>query len=267
MSEPGKPMDEALAALYRGLPRDEPPPAVDAAILAAAQASVIAKPRRQWAVPVSLAAVLVLSVSVTLRVFEERPDTQSMQAPAAPPVAARPSATSPSEPAPSVPSPPAPPSASASASASPPSATAQANPSPRSANAQPERLARQEAAAPEEHRAGSATAPSFVPSPQADSAQVPAAAAPPPRVGPPPAAFAERSMARADRAPLAAKSAADSNLASAEAERPEAWLDRIVTLRAQARHAEADENFAQFKRRYPSYIIAPEVLEKIAPRP
>ena len=212
MSEPGKPMDEALAALYRGLPRDDPPPAVDAAILAAARASVIAKPRRQWAVPVSLAAVLVLSVGVTLRVFEERPDTQSMQAPAAPPVAAPPSAASPSEPAPSAPS--------------PPSATAQYT-------------------------------------------QAPAAAVPPANAGPP-AAVAGRSMAgadRAERAPLAAKSEAESNLASAEAERPEAWLDRIVTLRAQARHAEADENFAQFKRRYPGYIIPPEVLEKIAPRP
>ena len=70
MDEREKPLDDALRKLYRGLPRDDPPPAIDAAVLAAAHVSVATQPRRNWAVPVSLAAVLVFSVAVT--VFSNR---------------------------------------------------------------------------------------------------------------------------------------------------------------------------------------------------
>lgn len=61
--------DERVSAAYRGLGREEPPAGLDAAILAAAR-----RPRRRWAVPVSIAAVVVLAVGVTLRVQLEHPE-------------------------------------------------------------------------------------------------------------------------------------------------------------------------------------------------
>lgn len=82
--------DERVSAAYRGLGREEPHAGLDAAILAAAR-----RPRRRWAVPVSIAAVLVLAVGVTLRVQLDEPELAApvamaprvLEAPAPPPVA------------------------------------------------------------------------------------------------------------------------------------------------------------------------------------
>src|SRR5688572_32854692 len=65
-----------LARVYGAAPRDEPPAHLDAAILAAARREVGARPRplaalRTWRVPVSIAAVVVLSVSLVTLVREE----------------------------------------------------------------------------------------------------------------------------------------------------------------------------------------------------
>ena len=61
---------------YREMGAEEPPRALDDAILAAAR-----RPARRWtqrwAVPLSLAAVVVLSVTVTLRIQHEQPDIES----------------------------------------------------------------------------------------------------------------------------------------------------------------------------------------------
>lgn len=72
--------DTQLAALYRAAARDEPSPALDAAIRAAARREVGARPRpvgpffsRSWRVPLSLAAVVVLSVSLVTLIREEAP--------------------------------------------------------------------------------------------------------------------------------------------------------------------------------------------------
>ena len=92
MDDRDTPVDEGLRALYRGLPAEAPPPALDAAILSASRQAVAVRPKRAWAVPVSLAAVLVLSVAVTLRVEEERPQLEPVplaKAPVAPQAATR----------------------------------------------------------------------------------------------------------------------------------------------------------------------------------
>jgi hypothetical protein len=70
MSEP----DEKLDRAYRALANEEPPASLDAAILAASRRAV-ARPSlaRRWAVPVSLAATLVLVVGVTLEMEHEQP--------------------------------------------------------------------------------------------------------------------------------------------------------------------------------------------------
>lgn len=81
--------DEHVSAAYRRLGREEPRAELDAAILAAARR------RRRWAVPVSIAAVVVLAVGVALRLQLERPEVSEpvaleprrLEAPATPPVA------------------------------------------------------------------------------------------------------------------------------------------------------------------------------------
>jgi hypothetical protein len=73
--------DAKLTAIYRAAEQDTPPPALDAAILAAARREVGARPRpagysfvRSWRGPLSVAAVVVLSVSLITLMREEAPD-------------------------------------------------------------------------------------------------------------------------------------------------------------------------------------------------
>jgi hypothetical protein len=49
----------------------------------------------------------------------------------------------------------------------------------------------------------------------------------------------------------------------AKAESPEAALERIAELRRQGRHNAADKALAEFRRRYPDYRIAEEMLKKV----
>jgi len=49
-------------------------------------------------------------------------------------------------------------------------------------------------------------------------------------------------------------------------EPPEAWLARIAELRRAGRHAEADESYAGFRRRYPDYRIAEALRKQVLPR-
>ena len=72
----GNERDPRLDGLYRDASRETPPPHLDAAILPAARREVGARPRplsalRRWRVPVSIAAVVVLSVSLVTLVREE----------------------------------------------------------------------------------------------------------------------------------------------------------------------------------------------------
>lgn len=84
--------DARLDRLYRGTGSEDPPARLDAAILAAAHREVGAGPRapssmlRRWRVPVSIAAVVVLTVSLVTLVQEEDGD----RIPEIPPVATLP---------------------------------------------------------------------------------------------------------------------------------------------------------------------------------
>jgi hypothetical protein len=74
--------DDKVRERYRALGRDEPPPELDARSLAPARRAA-ARPRRRWVLPVSIAAVVVLSVSVALQVERERSDlARQLAAPA-----------------------------------------------------------------------------------------------------------------------------------------------------------------------------------------
>ena len=93
-----EPEDDKVAERYRALGREEPPPALDAKILAAARREThLRRTPRRWVLPLSLAALLVLSVSVTLQMQHERPDLKNeTAAPAQAGKAAVPSAPAPS---------------------------------------------------------------------------------------------------------------------------------------------------------------------------
>lgn len=82
MTPPDMERDPQLSALYRAGSEAGPPSALDDAIRAAARREVSAGPRhtaaRRWRLPLSLAAVLVLSVSVVTLMREQgadRPET------------------------------------------------------------------------------------------------------------------------------------------------------------------------------------------------
>jgi hypothetical protein len=77
-------MDPKIAAAYRDLGAEEPPRALDVAILAASRQPAAKPWAQRWAVPLSLAAVVVLSVTVTLRIQREAPELASMKPEQAP---------------------------------------------------------------------------------------------------------------------------------------------------------------------------------------
>src|SRR6186997_2153095 len=87
--------DPKLSQRYRELPREEPPRALDDAILAASRRAVEARPaplvaptgRRRWYFPVAAAAVIVLAVAVVAHVDREQPDAEILTAPASAPQA------------------------------------------------------------------------------------------------------------------------------------------------------------------------------------
>lgn len=66
-------------------------------------------------------------------------------------------------------------------------------------------------------------------------------------------------------APAAAPPAAMRGLMSDSMryEPPERWLERIVQLRTEGRHDEADKLLVEFRRRYPDYRISDAMLEKV----
>ena len=99
--------------------------------------------------------------------------------------------------------------------------------------------------------------------PGAKPAKPPATPAPAPQ-----AADAMQERRSADAQPAArrdAQSGAPARLYGqvAKAESPEAMLERIAELRRQGRHDEADKALAEFRRRYPDYRIAEEMLKKV----
>lgn len=218
--------DDRLRRLYGSLPREEPPPALDAAVLAAARRAV-ARPSlaRRWGAPISIAAVLVLVVGVTLEMQREQPGIETSVAPSYPPADNAPGA----------------------APAAVPEAALPAKPAeaPRAqralkAKALPQR-ARPEPA-PEAKRGAS---------PAADALEAaPVARAPAPAAAPSAAPAASANLSGEKRA----------------AEAPMADLERIARLRAEGKDAQADRALEEFRRRHPGYRIEDAMWERVKPR-
>jgi len=262
-----EPRDDRVSAAYRELPGEGPPPALDAAIQAAARRAVGSKPAagRRWQKPLSIAAVFMLAIAVTLQVERHKPVVED---------GAPVSAGSAEYPVPQQ---------AAPASEAPPAQAAPA-PAPKPAPAPPPAPAPMEkmekkAFAPEPPR--SEPAPAATP-----AAPPPMSAAPPPPAPAPAAPAAPVAMDRAASgaavtadamriAPQAARRA-KSELAReattqekkmAEAmETPERRLERIADLRAKGLHDEADRELAEFRRDLPGYRIGEEWLRKVERR-
>ena len=59
-----------------------------------------------------------------------------------------------------------------------------------------------------------------------------------------------------------ASAAAGARLMS-KVESPDAWLERIAELRKQGKHEEADKALAEFRQRYPAYVLSDEMKAKV----
>ena len=309
---PGKddlPRDEALSRAWAQVSRDEPPVALDDAIRAAARRAAQAGPRptgarasSRWRVPVSVAAVLVISATITLLVAEREAHVpgEAQEAPVQP---AAPQPTAEAEPA-----------------AEPESATRETGVgSAARAPAEKRRVAPAKGGtepAPADAEGALGDAPersdevdNGLPAADAPPAETPvhrdasapvAAEAPTPTVkdslelkkesirksagqangsraeeGPRPRALAQpgRAQEPASSAPAAAPPPAAGAAAvpapeasfSAQEEaglEPEAWLERIVELRKTGKLEEAARSLERFRRRYPDYPLPSE----LAPR-
>jgi hypothetical protein len=249
--------DEELARLYRALAKEEPPEALDAAILAASRRAVV-RPSlaRRWAGPVSVAAVLVLAIGVTLEMRDEAP---GIEAPAtSPPALERPRG----EPA----------APEAKREEPVPEARrreerreiAPARPAPRAVAPQPAPPARAESNVAPAPAAPSASSPAPAPAAPAASKIVPMQARP-----------SRSTLGVPEEKRLSAPAAASSAPAAADlatrpsrerADDPAALLEAIAKLRAAGEDAEADRALEDFRRRYPGYRIDAPTWERVRPR-
>jgi hypothetical protein len=275
-------LDPKVSAAYRALGAEEPPRALDEAILAASRRAVEVHPaplvaptgRRSWAVPLAAAAVLALAVGVTLHMQIEQPGIDGL-----PPAAerARPEAAAkldrPASTAPGA-------AASAPAAVAPPE-TARAEqktaavPVPRTVRDEMlERLARPQENV-ESPRARAASRPdsaeaaresekpaSKIEAGGAESAAGAVASAPA-RVA---ASEARAPNAQAAPAPALAMAKRADAPAKDAADTPERELERIAELRKQGRHDEADKALAEFRKRYPDFKIPAPMLERVEGR-
>jgi hypothetical protein len=279
--------DPRIARRYRQLAREEPPAALDRAILDRARARVPARARHRWMAPVSIAAVLVLGIGIALRMQLEEPGIEtSAPAPGAPPpgdkaerAQARPDAPV------HAPERKAATAARKEAPGAKPFAN-EAQPAPRTLPPAPKDTAEHAFVAPPPAASSAARDAAPAPAPVQSSAvpvQPPAAPVQPsaapteqpatPALAParPPAAAAETSQSAPQRLKREAAGAdalgasAAGKLGSPEAVR-DRELERIAALREAGRHAEADRALEEFRRRYPDFRIPPAAWERVRPR-
>jgi hypothetical protein len=287
--------DGRLARAWREASREEPPAELDDAVRAAARRAVHAGPRvghgpfgGRWRVPLSIAAVLVVSATLTLLVAERREHVPSAgldTAPAAPPAADAPPAEDQKLAEPHAPA----------KDAAPPGASAPLRKQPAAETAQPAGESRTELYdAPTEAR-GTAAPTTELEAPAPTEPAEPAAPAAAPSsldtVGEHraaegkkdrgPQAFPERERASAEsrakarlerdagevekRESLGARSAAQP--AAEPPLDPKTWLDRILALRREGKLQEAERSLQEFRRRYPDYPLPPELAPLPASAP
>lgn len=271
--------DDELKRRYRALATEEPSAVIDAAILAHSRR------RRPWiaryAGPVSIAAVLVLGIGVSLRMQLEQPgvetsvpDTQAPQSS---------SGGAPTAPAPAPMS-----KDEARRDAFVPSPPETMLPQKKKADA-PRELKERVATPAMEANVARAPAPAPAPEPKLSIAPQSTTSAivttpPPPAAAAPPPAPQGRLYADEMRPPARAKQEAENDRAaprSADAVAgvgaraleksivetdPARELERIAKLREAGQHAEADKALLEFRKRFPDFRIPDATWEKVRPR-
>ncbi len=221
------PRDPALSRLYGKASQPEPPAALDAAILAAAQAATTAQrpPRRPWwlrlQAPLALAASAILAIALTLSIDRNPPGESG--SPASTPGQARPAAER------------AAPTGPDTSSAAPPGAPAAVAPARK--EAPPRTESKQETPASAQNSAAKGLS-----SPTADAANENLAGGDHRKARAAPAATPTLQASREAAAPMAPKP-------------PEAWLEEIRALRRQGKVAEADRGLSEFRAAYPDYRL------------
>ena len=244
--------DDAVSRRYRELAPEEPPRALDEAILAASRRAAQARPaplvaptgRQHWYVPLAAAAVIVLAAGLGLHLQLERPGVEDVTPPSpavlkAPPpkVQEKPKAA---EEKPRV------------AQAAPARPTGKQTEAP---------VARDEAPQPFKDESLARTAPS----PDPTAAESRAMAAPRQQAMRAPAAAPPPAGARAD-AEQSVASGAVAKRAMGMDETPEKALERIAELRKAGKHDEADKALAEFRKRFPDYKMSDEMKAKVERR-
>jgi hypothetical protein len=253
-------VDPKVSAAYRALGAEEPPRALDDAILAAARRAAGARPGspgrtapQRWVASFAAAAVLVLAVAVTLHMQIEQPDV-------AQPL---PAAKQPATPIPSAPS-----AAPAEAESKVPVETEAKSAARERRGVGNEAVNEQvKPAKPKAAELSRSSEPEPFPARADRAADIPRAPA-----APQAEERASRDAVASARAPaagpaqaqaLARGAAAQGNL---QADTPQRELERIAELRRQGRHDEADKALAEFRKRYPAFRIPEEMRARVERR-
>jgi hypothetical protein len=288
VENPPSKLSAELSRLYANTPRDEPPAALDDAILARARREVgegpsgivapASQPKRQnWGPPLALAAVVVLSVSLVLTMEHERPEgvyvprTSNPGSSSAPakqtppesgttdqratsPTAAQPRANETEPPRARNAAPPGETSASKPVVPQDMPAARRAEPFP--ASPVPSRQAIPAETAQPNAGAG-VLAPQTERRDAIPPASAPAAPLPAPAYAPAPVATPPASM----KAQSARSATTQDNavVPGPSDDSPQAWIARLDELKKQGRTREFRDSLAEFRKRYPAYPI-PESL-------
>ena len=252
-------MSSEVSEHYRAGARDEPPARVDAALLAAARREVEqARQRRHWQMPVSIAAMLVIGVSLVLMVRDDEPPLPTLDRPAADEAKLAKSA---------------PPQLAMKAQ---PRASADSQPEARPSrerSARPDRepRARDEVATVRENAAQeNAASGGSVPAPAAPGVTAPAEPAEQERskIAEPGDFSSSKKKAEAlsGAAPRSRRSddALRKQDAAAAPAQPQDWLQRIDDLLRNGKDADAREQLLGFRKQFPHYPL-PQRLQALLP--
>lgn len=250
--------DELLAKRYREAANESPPARLDAAIRAAARREAGAGPRplsrlRAWRVPVSLAAVLVLSATLVLMMREEGADRLETAVEPVPPRAVAPERPAELQPRPAEAQAPASPSRAPQSRAQPPAAD-MTPPAPLAAPQAEQKVL-----------AGNAVPPESSPEPRREVAAMAETARPMISAAPAPAAAdadaAAGRMARSAPAAAAVASAAPPLWQDLIDQPADKWIQRILEWQRAGRSADAEALVREFVRRFPQQPLPPEIRQ------
>lgn len=261
-ANPGEPRDGAIDKAYRETAREAPPRVLDDRILAAAHRAVGARPAparpdwtRRWRVPLSIAATVILSATITLLVYETeeappsqpRSDRATEPAPAARNAAPEPEAQTAPQRREARPREPAAAGGVAPSAPSPvPSAAEERK--QQSAPAQERDSLRDQSVPLAKERAPAAPA-SAAPKPEAMPAPQPQAM-PAPRPVPP-----SEAPGKLEAAPAAPPAGAAVSVPTPQRVTPEDWVAEIRRLKREGRDAEAATLLTELTKRFPDFVL------------